>query len=302
MMLMIALIFLQGCTNSKMIIGPLYNQLDNQMRKEFNKLADFNEAQTAAFEQTLGTFHVWHRQAELPQYAALMQEVANSIKTPGTTAEQIRSWSEAVEGHSRTARECHPVNFSFDLMKTLTDDQLDFIERRFARQQAKNKARYESRSAEDRVIFRLNRLQKWAGRIDLEFNASQRAMIRSALTRQVSLRSEYYRLSADWNKQLFTLARDQQNPAYDSLMSTHLDRLWSLLESAYPEQWRQNREMWQEVAHRFVSSMTTEQRRNSSRWIAKMGRTLSAISKDKPSFTPGSDPSIGCLVPVQSGS
>lgn len=291
------LLLLTACTNSKLIIGPLYNQLDNQMRNEFNKLGDFNEEQKQAFEAAVGTFHVWHRQSEMPQYASLIKELSTAIATPeNIKPADVKRWMETAEAHSRSARECYPVNFSFDLMKSLTDKQIDFIERRFKSERAKNRERYASRTRNERIERRLNNIGKWSSRIGVDISASQRSLFRKTLVKQTSLRNEYYELSDQWNKELFALARNQEASDYDARMSAHLAKLWSLLESAYPEQWRKNRELWQSAAFEFIQSMSQEQRSTASSWLSKMGDTVLAISKDTPSFTVVNDESIGCLV------
>ena len=288
---------LGACTNSKLIIGPLYNRLDDQMRDEFEKLGDFDETQTALFEAAVGTGHVWHRQSELPAYARLIDEIAASIARPGaTTHEDVTRWAATIERHSVAARECHPVNFSFALMKSLEDEEIDFIERRFARERQKNRDKYYARTAEERVEHRLKNMRKWAGRIGVDFTANQSAMLRTALGRQISLRREYYLLSDRWNAKLFRLAREQDAPDYDARMAAHLGELWTLLEQEHPEKWRRNRELWRDTAHRFVASMTDEQRADGSAWLERMGKTLEAISRDEPSFEVGDDPSVGCLV------
>jgi len=291
------LALLSACTNSKLIIGPLYNQLDNQMRNEFNKLGDFNEAQKQAFEAAVGTFHVWHRQSELPQYAALIKEMAAALSTSdGTQPADVKRWMESAEVFSRSARECYPVNFSLDLMRSLTDEQITFIEQRFERERTKNREKYQSRTPEQRVERRLKAIAKWAGRIDLDISASQRSLLRQALIRQTSLRKEYYQLSEEWKRQLFVLARRQDAGNYDVAMSNHLNKLWTLLETAHPEQWRKNRQLWQDTAYQFILSLSAEQRNHVSQWLDKMGDTVLAISSDTPSFKVGNDASIGCLV------
>lgn len=289
-------VLVQGCTNSKLIIGPLYNRLDDRMRDEFNKLGDFNEQQSAAFEARLGTFHVWHRQSELPQYAELITTLATSIKEADTSATDVQKWIDSAEHFSQVARECHPVNFSFELMKSVTDEQLEFIEKRFKKEQAENLTRYQSRTAEERIERRLRNITKWAGRVGLDFTPTQRAMLLSTFKQQTSLRNEYYRLSGEWNKQLFVLARKQDSPSYDEDMREHLSRLWRLLETEYPAQWQANRDLWSKTALRFIQSMTDEQRNTMSRWLTKMGATITAISQNEPSFQFVNDPSLGCMV------
>ncbi|MGQ7843469.1 DUF6279 family lipoprotein [Granulosicoccus sp. 3-233] len=294
-------LLLSACTNSRLIISPLYNRLDDRIRSEFHKLGDFNEEQTAAFEQALGTFHVWHRQSELPRYAALLAQIADSIARPGvTTANDVKSWMQRAEAFSLEARQCYPANFLAGTVRTLSDEQLIRIERRFKNERSKNRERYASRTPEERVEFRLERLDKWLGRIQLNLNTSQRQLLRESLSRQTSLRKQYYTLSDRWNRRLFNLARQQDRPDYEPVLQDHMATLWSLLESHYPKQWQANRDLWQTTVLELVNSLSEGQRRQASQWLATMGRTLLAVSKVKPSFQVGTDPGVGCLV-AQSG-
>lgn len=291
------LILVASCTNSKLLVGPLYNQLDDKIRSEFNKLGEFKEAQTAEFEQAVGTFHVWHRQSELPQYAALLQEIASSITEPELTTEQdVERWIQSADGFSRKARECYPINFLTGTIRTLSDEQITNIQNRFTSERRKNRERRGTRSPEERVAFRLKNLEKWAGRINLQLTQAQRASLEDSLSRQISLRREYHSLSDTWNEQLFDMARDQEAHDYETRMQAHLGKKWSLLETAYPEQWQANRQLWQETLYSFIQSLNDEQRRNVSQWVGKMGTTLHAVSRDTPSFTAGNDASVGCLV------
>ena len=296
-LVLLAATVLGSCTNSKVVIGPLYNRLDDQMRKEFNKLGDFNAEQKAAFEETVGSFHVWHRQNELPKYASLLRGIADSIaQADQTSSEDVTAWFGTIETHSQAIRQCHPVNYSFDLMRSLDDEQINFIENRFIRERKKNREKYAKRTPEERVERRLNNIDKWAGRVGLEFTAGQRAMLRTTLGKQISLRKQYYQLSDEWNRQLFNIARDQDSASYDAKMAMHLQQLWSLLENAHPEDWAANRAIWRDFALRFIDSMSEEQRGHASQWMTKMASTLDAISNDEPSFKSTNDPGLGCLI------
>lgn len=295
--LVIATILLvQGCTNSKLIISPLYNRLDDRMRDAFNELGDFNEEQIAAVDATLGTFHVWHRQSELPQYAELLGNVAQSVASGDTDKQAIQQWFDAAEQHSISIRQCHPVNFSFDFIKSLTDEQVDVLETEFQEEFREDVERYANRTPEGRIQRRLRNITKWANRINMEITATQRAMLLSTFKRQSSLRNQYFALREEWDRKFFSLTRDRDNPDFDNKMGEHLNALWRLLEDAHPEQWQSNRELWKQTGLRFANSMTEEQRVTLSRWMSKMGSTLVAISRDKPSFTVNNDPSLGCLV------
>jgi len=287
---------LVGCTNSKLIIGPFYNRLDDQMRKEFVQLADWNREQLADFEQSIGTFHVWHRQNELPQYAQMLTAVAESIRTPGSTsAEDIANWSANAEGFTKAFRQCHPINFLFPLMKSMTDAQIDGVREQWEERRKNNRERYFNRTADERLERRGKNVIKWAGRIGITMTERQVAELRSTMAKQISLRQQYYKLSDAWNDEFYAIAKSQEAPDYDTRMRTHLGKLWQLLESEHPEQWQQNRDLWRDYALRFVNSLTNNQRISASAWLSKMGRTLKLIAADKPSFTIGDNPNVGCL-------
>lgn len=286
-----------GCSNSKLLLSPLYNRLDDQIRKEFHKLGDFNEDQVDAFEQRLGTYHVWHRQSELPKYATLMRGIGRTIAKRNTAnQETIDQWFETAELHSRAVRECHPINFSYDLVKTLTDKQVNFIQRRFARERRRNQERYYSRTPEERVERRHANVIKWAGRLNFEFTEKQKLLLKQTLQDQVSLRKEYYKLSSRWNRKLFAMARNQSSPTYTSDMHKHVQSLWTLLEDGYTSEWDSNRRLWKTFALKFEQSLTADQRKQASIWITQLADTLDAISNYEPSFKVGTDPTIGCLV------
>jgi|GEM_PF-711005 len=294
---LIVLIAISGCSNSKLLLSPLYNRLDDQIRGEFHKLGDFNDDQVAAFEQRLGTFHVWHRQSELPQYAALLRDIVEPIKARETISlEQVGEWIETSEKHTQTLRACHPVNFSYELMQTLTDNELAFIQRRFASERRKNRKRYFDQTPEQRVERRHKNITKWVNRLDFEFTNSQDALLKETLEKQISLRKQYYKLSDRWNRKLFSYARNQSSPTYKKDMQAHVNSLWTLLENGYPGEWAANRRLWREFGHEFIGSLTGDQRRKVYIWLDKLADTLDSIAKDKPSFKVGNDPTLGCLV------
>jgi len=290
------LLFITGCTNSKVFIAPLYNRLDDQMRGEFHKLAQWTDSQIEHFESRVGAFHVWHRQSELPQYATLLNSIQSSIRTRDkTTREDVNNWIDSAESFSQVARTCHPVNFSYDLMQTLNDEQVNFIERRFASERKKNYSKYLASTPEERRTKRVNNVVKWAGRIGFDFNKTQKRMLEQTMAKQISMRRQYYSLVDKWAKDLFVIARKQQAPTYQRDMKAQVSKLWTLLEKAHNEEWQANRQLWRGFGYDFVQTLDHDQRIHASNWIDKMGDTITGISKDKPSFKVTNNPAHGCV-------
>lgn len=291
------LILVSGCTNSKLVLSPIYNRLDDQMRGEFHKLAKWNASQIEHFELRAGTFHVWHRQEELPKYAALLNNIQSTVRVRDeTTQTDINNWIDTVERFSQDARRCHPVNFSYDLMQTLTDEQVNFIERRFASERKKNYAKYLALTADERRKERVKNVVKWAGRIGFDFNKTQKRMLDETMGKQISLRNQYYRLVDKWARDLFIIARQQQAPDYEQKMRAQVNQLWTLLEKNHNEEWQANRELWRGFGYDFVRSLSYDQRIQASNWVRKLGGTIRSISRLEPSFKVTNDPNHGCAV------
>jgi len=277
---LVALLTVVACGNSKLLLGPLYNRFDDQMRKEFNKLGDFNDEQKRDIEQRLQTYHLWHRRQQLPRYAALLDEIVSIVKVEGTTTDNdIRRWFASVEGFSVNARA-----FSYDFMKSLTDKQLDFIEARFANEQKKNQKRYNSRTREERLARRYAFILKWTSRAGFKWTDEQKEMLKATFAKQISLRKQYWVYSAQWNKDFFNLARTQQYLDYDKRMDKQLNKLWNLLEDNETEKWSANRQLWIGFFGDFEKTLTSSQRKWADGWVSKLARTGRDLSDDFVTF------------------
>lgn len=302
--LMVSLAMMIGtssCTNSAIIISPLYNQLERRMLSGFKKMADFDRSQIDDFRELLANFHYWHRRNELPKYAILLKTLSNSIEKPGQTRyEDIRKWLERTEQFTQNIRQCHPVNYSNDIIRSLTKSQKQTIEQRRTQRFAGYRTRYNSESQEDRIRRRTENTIKWAARIGFDFTLAQEQMLLNTHRQQISLRKEYYVLSNEWNSRLYDIINEADSPELDSHMAEHLNNLWHLLENAHPKPWRQNRELWGRFGYDFVLSLTDEQREYASTWISKMSRTIESISQESVSV-PILGSKRGCALNSRSG-
>ena len=289
-------LLLQACSNSKLLVSVFYNRMDNKMLESTYELTSFDSEQKAVLRALTGTFHVWHRQSELPRYVSLMTDISQAVADADFSEAGIQQWMDEAEEYSLDARKCLPINFSVDLMQTLTARQIGDIEEYFAIDREEDLERLASRTPEEQIQRRLRNVVKWAGRIDIDITPSQRAILLSAYKRQISLRTEYLALSDEWRQEFLRLVRSSANADFDEKMTAHISRLWGLLETNYPDQWQANRDMWKETTLRFAETMSDGQRRTLSRWLNGMSRTLTAVSRYEPSFKVTDDPSLGCLV------
>lgn len=285
-----------GCTNSKIVLSTVYNRVDNQIRSEFNKLGKFEDWQKAAFEKKLQTYHYWHRREELPRYAALLQEISVTVKNNGSiTPSQATSWNASLEDFIEAAQGCYPAHFSADLMATLKPDQIRFIERRFARERYKNRARHNAKSRDQRMQERFDQIEKWSGLAGFRFTKNQQALMLASMHKTRSLHSEYYKLTDRWNKTLFRTIENKDNPNYQRSLQQHLGTLFDLVEKNHPEKLEHNRRVWREFLIEFEESLSTDQRVWLSSYLKTLSKNLKSIARSSVKFKPHNDASLGCI-------
>ena len=295
-LLCLLVLVISGCLNNKLVLTVVYNRVDNQIRKEFNKLGKFQNWQKKAFEKRLQTYHYWHRREELPVYAKLLQQVSDKVQVQDATTEtDVAKWFAQLEESADRLQSCYPAHFSVDLIKSLHPEQIDFIEARFAREQRKNRHRHESQTREQRMQTRLKKLTKWSNRLGFKFSAEQRQMILRTMYNTVSVHDEYYRLTRPWNKQLFSLIRNKKSPSYEHDVKEHMGRVYHLIEKHHPDLYETNRRIWQAFMLEFETSLSQEQRVWMKTNLDKLSRNLDRIAVENVSFKPHTDAELGCL-------
>jgi len=254
-----------GCLNNKLVLTVVYNRADNQIRNEFNKLGKFENWQKSAFEKRLQTYHYWHRREELPTYAKLLKQIRSKVQVQGaTTADDV-------------------------------PEQINFIERRFAREQRKNRARHHSQTRDQRMQKRLNEITKWSYRFGFVFTPEQRRMTLRTMYNTISVHDEYYRLTGVWNKRLFSMMRNKQSPSYDEDMKAHIARAYHLIEDNHKNLYETNRRIWRSFLLEFENSLSKEQRSWMKFNLGKLSSNLDKIARDDVSFKPHDDTDLGCL-------
>ena len=293
---LLALPLLVGCSNGKFIVGAFYDRADDRALDGAAERVTLDAAQQAALEAYVGTFHTWHRRSELPRYAALIADMSATLSEYGATTEaDWTRWFRELDARVGAVRECHPARFAIDTLRTLTPAQVDEIRAHRDEELAEREERYGNRTRAERIERRVANVDKWSGRLGLELEPGQLAMIEDAFERQTSLGAEYRAASAAWYDELYALLRAPDAPDYAARLDAHLVRWFTLLEDARPDEWQANRELWREFALAFEPTLTSLQRRDATRWMAKMGRTLDAVSRDRPDYLPADDPAFGCI-------
>ena len=294
---------LAGCSNSKLVVGALYDRADDRARSGAEEWVELDAGQSAALDAHVGTFHTWHRRSELPRYAALLEEMSDTLGTYGAASrEDWTRWLREIDARVEALQECHPARFAASTIATLDADQVASIEAHRAERVAEREAERGDRTRAERIERRVANVDKWVGRLGVELEDDQLEMIRDAFERQRSLNEEFRELSNAWYATLFELLGETDAPDFEPRLDAHIASWFTMIEDEHPEAWRENRALWRDFAVEFEQTLSGLQRRDATRWMAKMGRTLEAISRDTPDWLPADDPAFGCLADDAAGS
>ncbi|PID61621.1 MAG: hypothetical protein CSB44_06195 [Gammaproteobacteria bacterium] len=296
MLLILCVSMLVGaCLNNRFVVGTLYNRIDNQMRKAFHKLTRFDDEQITMLDARVLAFHNWHREAELPRYAALADEVGAHLVDDTVSDTLVQRWFDTLDTFSQNVRACYPANFSTPVFQSLDQAQLADIRARLERRLQRSRNRYRNETPEDRVARRVARMNTWSRRIDLELRPDQLEMLREMFRNQNALTLKYYALYEVWLSRMFRLAAAPVTAENTAALDRQMASLWGMLERQYPDEWQTNRELWETTLHKLFESFDSEQRTAFGTWLGRFANNLRRVSRNGPERAQDYDAALGCM-------
>ena len=163
-MLGLLLSLLGGC--SALRLG--YSQAPDLAYWWLDGYVDFSEAQTPRVRDALTAWFKWHRATQLPDYAALLSKAQAQLMEP-TTPTQACQWYEDVSVRFDTAFE-RALPAMAEVVQTATPQQLQHLERRFAKMNQELQTEYAQADAEERAKAAakrvLERAESFYGKLD----------------------------------------------------------------------------------------------------------------------------------------
>ncbi len=234
---LVLLISLGSCTNSKLLLKPLYGQLDNHLDRNFLDLVDLDNTQEDSLHRLTDAFHAWHRQSELPQYSTFLSSLADKLDASDEHIDV--DFSERLILSTREFREtvfaCHPANFSITLLKSLSSVQIDQMQRNYIEQQQQRRNEVKHLSENERVKKATQNAKKWMARANLELNAEQTSLLTETIREQKRPNQAFVEELDNWGVRFFNMLRQSHQVNFDVRFAQSILQRWRLFESANPE-------------------------------------------------------------------
>ena len=160
-----------------------YNSLPQVSAWWLDRYLDFSDGQAQRVREDLGRLQLWHRQQELPQLAALLQQVERLVPDQ-TTAEAVCALVPAVRQHVVSlAEQAEPAAVTLAL--NLGSRQLEHLKRKYARNNADYREEWIQLSPAD---LREKRFKQYLDRVEMIYGSlgeQQRELMRNQVANTV---------------------------------------------------------------------------------------------------------------------
>lgn len=274
------------------------------MQKSLLEYADLSEQQNSEISALVDHFHVWHRQTQLPHYAALASTVSDrlSLDEP-ITAKSVAFWSESLRIHSDSIGRCNPMYVSGDILAGLSDLQVSEIQAsRIEVLQGRRRddtVDFEGGSAgedleevvapgtrrEQRQAKNAARLRRYIELAGLEVTDAQFADYKKTQLMQKFPQTRFREILREWDERFFTLLQRRQESNWPDLLREYVDARRTAFSDRRTEIRAHNTALWEDYAVRTFNDLSPQQRTFVSNWLAKLSKTVLSLVEDEPSYT-----------------
>lgn len=270
---------LASCTNSEWLLSVFYNRMDNILATETKEYADFTPEQRQQIDLLADQYHEWHRATHLPRYASLLRGINTHLESGEPASRiQIEHWSAEIESYAREMADCYPLNNAFELMRSLSDEQVAQILVHGTEEYDEFVEEHVHRTDDKRVDKRYDQSRKWLNRVELDLNTGQRAALRQTIESERTLGGAGMELWKTWLEDFVVLLNGRDAEGFEPAVSAHIRSLWTLQDDNFPEIVEHNRELWIDYFVQLAQSQTDRQREEFSSWLIKMAANLDSIA------------------------
>jgi hypothetical protein len=271
-----ALLALSGCT----AVQFTYNNANSLIRYMAWDYVELDDSQSDQLRERVARLHAWHRANELPAYAAFLEDARGRVSKGAARSDvewAIAALRKTYRGMAaRAAQEAAPI------LVTLRPEQIESLERRLAKDDAKFVREWLSGSAarrERRATERtLERFEDWTG----DLTGPQRERIEQFVRAHPRIQEVRLEDRRRWQKQAVAYLREYRKP--DEL-GPRLAKLFSEPDAARDADYARETRSWEsDLADLLVDidrSLSAEQRDRVLRRMARYRDDFRALSKGR---------------------
>lgn len=266
-------LLLQGCSFATRFA---YNHLDWLANRELAKYVDLNDAQEQWLEPRFNQFWDWHRDSQLPLYAADLRQLMGALER-GLTREDLLTANARMEQHWVSITDALRED-AIALLRQLDDTQ---VAQMLVRVDAKNQEFIDERlsvSAQERKEEDRKDARDWFDDRLGSVSLGQREAIEQWLNQRLDL-SDQWQARRLWWRTAFAdaLARRDQAGAADELSTLLFDSRSSWSETLQ-EQVEFNQQRWLDLTLEVLRQSSDKQRRHLLAYLGELAEDFEALA------------------------
>jgi len=280
-----------ACSNSKLVLRPLYNSLDNRIENRFLEYANFDKEQTGQIQELADHFHLWHRHTQLVNYSQLLGDFTVRLKDAKNISNaDVERWSELLRAYAAKVGTCNPVYKSADIISTLSDQQINQIR---DNRQAARESRRARRDADDREIDeilaesvsgRVKQVRRYLRLVNFTLNQEQVDDLRQTMSSTIRPGTSFRPIREELDAEFYALLDKRKEPELDAMLKSYLDKRRLRFSDWRKETRVHNRKLWEAYALRTIRSLDHAQREVASIYFSGLSSTINALAADNPSY------------------
>ncbi len=180
-LIIVALCGVLGLTSGCSALRIAYGTAPDLAYWWLDRYVDFDGAQTPRVRDAIKQWFAWHRRTQLPDYAALLARAEVEVLAD-TTPARVCEWQATVLARAHVAFD-HIAPAAADLMRTITPEQVRYLERRYEKFNAEFRDDFLQPDPRERAHEALKRTVDRAEMLYGRLDAAQRERIANGLKR-----------------------------------------------------------------------------------------------------------------------
>jgi hypothetical protein len=271
-----------GCSTNNLSIRFAYSRMDNNIARNFGEYADFDQAQQQWIRQSAREFQLWHRKNELPLYADLFLDLAQTVESGDKIdTESVQEIFAKLEELSNRSYKNSPFANSLPFLAGVSDEQVQQIAEAFDRQDQKQLERIREQESRPDNSDRIDKFDNNLDRIGLNLTSEQRMIVDEGMNRYVGSREDRVMVWQHWQLRFLDILRARDQTLFEDIMQKQIDEYRMQMELAYPERSAQNTRIAAQTVAALVNSMTADQRVELVARLRQASAVLYAMSTSK---------------------
>lgn len=257
--MLVAVLVLSGCTVAR--FG--YEMLPWYASWQLDRHLSLDSAQRSLASERIDAIHAWHRQTQMPRYAALVENGIRRLDGPIAAAD-IAAWRAQMFALWQEPAERIAPDLA-DLALTLRPAQIDRLERRLADSTAELRRKYLEGAPAERLEGRIERWQERMQWLLGDITAAQKTELRRLASEQPSDEAAWLEERQSRNERLVRLLRriEREKPSREQALAwstAFLQGFWQSEDPARARRIEANAANGDRVAAAMINTASRSQR------------------------------------------